>query len=321
MQHITLPVAGFKAVYDTAQVEHALQELSNSAHEGLRSTYEKMLKNGGTRLCVKPAHMPDMEPLYQELPNFTEVLDDIRKQLALCIETDDVLEIAPMLLLGDPGIGKTHFAKRLSNILGTAYGFVSMSSLTAGWVLSGSSSQWKNSKTGKVFDTLVHGDYANPLMVVDEIDKAASDGQYDPLGALYSLLEHDTAGEFIDEFAEIPINASDMVWVATANQTHNIPDPILNRMNVYHIQAPDLEASRHIAQSIYSETRSGHAWGTRFPVHMHSTTLDVLAHCKPREMRRLILHGFGNARLANRDEVLPEDIELERNTTRARIGF
>lgn len=321
MQHVTLPVAGFKTVYDTAKVEHALQELPASAHEGLRTTYEKMLKNGGSRLCVKPAHMPDMDPLYQELPNFTEVLDDIRKQLALCIETDDTLEIAPILLLGDPGIGKTHFAKRLAHILGTSYGFVSMSSLTAGWVLSGSSSQWKNSKTGKIFDTLVHGNYANPLMVVDEIDKAASDGQYDPLGALYSLLEHDTACEFIDEFAEIPINASEMVWVATANQMHHIPDPILNRMNVYQIQPPDLEASRHIAQSIYHEIRSSHNWGARFPEIIDDPALDVLAQHKPREMRRLILHAFGNACLANRDQIFPEDIDLERNAKRARIGF
>src|SRR5690606_38279229 len=150
--------------------------------------------------------MPDFDALADELPNFGEVLDDLRKQLALCLETEDTLELTPMLLLGEPGIGKTHFARRLSQLLGTGYGFVSMSSLTAGWILSGASSQWKNARCGKVFDTLVHGDYANPVLVVDEIDKAASDGQYDPLGALYSLLEQETAREFVDEFAEVPID-------------------------------------------------------------------------------------------------------------------
>ena len=72
------------------------------------------------------------------------------------------LELPPMLLLGEPGIGKTHFARKLAELLGTGFGFVPMSSLTAGWVLSGASSQWKNAKPGKVFDTLVNGDYANP---------------------------------------------------------------------------------------------------------------------------------------------------------------
>ena len=63
---------------------------------------------------------------------FARELAVLRKQLALCLETQDPLELSPMLLLGDPGIGKTHFARRLSNLLGTGYGFVSMSSLTAG---------------------------------------------------------------------------------------------------------------------------------------------------------------------------------------------
>ena len=49
-------------------------------------------------------------------------------------------------------------------------------------MLSGASSQWKNARSGKVFDTLVNGDYANPVMVLDEIDKAGGDSQYDPLG-------------------------------------------------------------------------------------------------------------------------------------------
>ena len=114
--------------------------------------------------------------------------------------------------------------------------------MTAGWLLSGSSSQWKGAKPGKVFEALVDGQYANPVMVVDEIDKASADAQYDPLGALYSLLEHDTAQTFIDEFAEVAIDASQVIWIMTANDERGIPEPILNRMNVFEIEAPSLEA-------------------------------------------------------------------------------
>lgn len=202
----TFSIAGFKQVYSTQAVESALDELPPGANDALRTTYEKMIRVGGERFSVKPGRMPDFDQIERELPNFADVLTDLRRQLALCMETEDPLEISPMLLLGDPGIGKTHFAKRVSQLLGTGYGFVSMSSLTAGWVLSGASSQWKNSRAGKVFDTLVHGDYANPVLVIDELDKASAESHYDPLGALYSLLEHDTARTFTDEFAEVPLD-------------------------------------------------------------------------------------------------------------------
>ena len=175
-------------------------------------TYERMLEMGPERFHVKPSGLPAMDHLYDELPNFHEVLDDLKRQLALCSDSRDALELTPMLLLGPPGIGKTHFAREVAALLGTGLGFVSMSSLTAGWVLSGASSQWKGARPGKVFETLVDGAYANPVMVVDEIDKARGEHAYDPLGALYSLLEHDTAHSFTDEFAEIPIDAQIQVF-------------------------------------------------------------------------------------------------------------
>src|SRR5262249_7321572 len=289
-----------RAVYRCDEVERRLNKLPPKEHETLRSTYERMLEKGPERFQVKPAGLPAMEHLYDELPNFTDVLDGVKRQLALCQDSRDALEITPTLLLGPPGVGKTHFARQLSALLGTGMGFVSMSSMTAGWVLSGASSQWKGARPGKVFETLVDGQYANPVMVVDEIDKARGEHAYDPLGALYSLLEHDTAMAFTDEFAEVAIDASQVIWVATANDERAIPEPILNRMNVYTVEAPDADAARSIALRMYRSLRAEHDWGRRFDEDPAEGVLDRMSALAPREMRRAWMAAFGNARLARR---------------------
>ena len=317
---VTIPIAGFKDVYDVTGVEKALHELSPTSNEALRAVYEKMLRLGGQRFTVKPSALPEMDALFDELPNFNDVLEDIRKHIALCIDSNDCVEVPPMLLLGEPGIGKTHFARKISQLLGTGFGFVPMSSLTAGWVLSGASSQWKNAKPGKVFDTFVNGDYANPVIVVDEIDKASADGQYDPLGALYELLEIETATRFVDEFVELPIDASGAVWLATANDVARIPEPLLSRLAVYEIDAPDAEGASRIARTIYSEIRNAHDWGKQFPETLSASSLDKLASLPPREMRRAIQSAFGNAKIAGHSEVGPDDIQDQR-TRKQRIGF
>ncbi len=318
---LNIPIAGFKDVYDVTEVDRALQELPPSANEALKSTYEKMIKAGGTRLTVKPSGVPAMESLYEELPNFAAVLDDVKKYIALCATSNDCMELPPLLLLGEPGIGKTHFGKRLAQLLSTGFGFCSMSSMTAGWIISGASSQWKNAKPGKVFDTLLNGSYANPVIMVDELDKASAETQYDPLGALYALLERETATAFVDEFVEIPIDASNVVWIATANDESRIPDPILNRMHVYSVAPPDRDGAARIAQAMYNEIRTGHDWGKAFPEQLGSDVLDKLSECAPREMRRILMNAFGNAKLAGRDEIKLTDVGDSRASRKQRIGF
>jgi ATP-dependent Lon protease len=315
-----IPIAHMRSVFRVGDVERRLDKLPPKEHESLRSTYERMLEKGPERFQVKPSGLPVMDHLYDDLPNFAAVLDDVRRQLALCEDSRDALEITPLLLLGPPGVGKTHFARALSQLLGTGMGFISMSSMTAGWVLSGASSQWKGARPGKVFETLVDGQYANPVMVVDEIDKAGGEHAYDPLGALYSLLEHDTALAFTDEFAEVPIDASQLIWVATANDARCIPEPILNRMNVYEVQAPDREAARHIAAKLYRSIRADHDWGSRFDAEPRSEVLDRMSEMAPREMRRAWMTAFGNAKLDKRGHIETRDLP-DGGHKRSAIGF
>jgi len=315
-----IPIAHMRSVYSVDEVEKKLGKLPTRDHESLRATYERMLEKGPERFQVKPSGLPAMAHLYDELPNFHEVLDDLRRQLALCTDSRDALEITPMLLLGPPGVGKTHFAREVAQLLGTGLGFVSMSSMTAGWLLSGASSQWKGARPGKVFETLVDGQYANPVMVVDEIDKRSGEQAYDPLGSLYSLLEHDTAETFTDEFAEVSVDASQVIWVATANDARGIPDPILNRMNVFEVDMPDEDAARKIATRLYQRIRESHDWGRRFDPDPGADALDVLGKLAPREMRRALMTAFGNAKLDGRVRIEARDLP-DGGPRRSPIGF
>ncbi|MCX7257265.1 MAG: AAA family ATPase [Polaromonas sp.] len=319
----TLPIAKVRSVYQTADVERRLDKLQHGDsrdNDSLRGTYERMLERGPERFQMKPSGIPEMASLYEALPNFTDALDDVRRHVALSHDSADGLEVTPMLLLGSPGIGKTHFARQMAGLIGTGMNLVSMSSLTAGWLLSGSASQWKGAKPGKVFESLVDGRYANPVIVIDEIDKAASDAQYDPLGSLYSLLEHDTASSFVDEFAEVPIDASQVLWIMTANDERGIPNPILNRMNVFEIAPLTPAQARHIALRLYQSIRADHDWGSRFDDTPAADVLDRLAALVPREMRRALMAAFGNARLASRGALQADD--LPRGAVgKSRIGF
>jgi ATP-dependent Lon protease len=157
-------------------------------------------------------------------------------------------------------------------------------------------------------------------MVVDEIDKARGEHAYDPLGALYSLLEHDTATQFVDEFAEVPVDASQVIWVATANEERTIPEPIVNRMNVFEVRSPDRDAARAIALRLYRGIRAEHAWGERFDEAPPDDVLERLSAMAPREMRRAWMTAFGNARLAGRATLALADLP-ESAARRAPIGF
>lgn len=315
---MSLALAAFHQIYDTSVVERALEQLPEQSRS-LARLYEKMIFRGGERFVSKPASVPDASELKAQAPNFSVVIDEVLREIALVCDTDDPLELTPILLVGDPGVGKTRFARGLAALLNTASVTISLSQTTAGWVVGGAASTWQGAKPGKVFETLLHGESSNPVMTIDEIDKA-SGSQYDPLGAFYSLLERDTATEFVDEYVDLPVDASRIVWIATANDARSVPEPILSRMRVFDVRAPSRDEARTIAGAMYRQHRAAHRWGDSFDPDLSESVLDALEGVSPRELGQLLRSAFGSAKLAGRDNLTVEDFGLRRRE-RQRIGF
>lgn len=320
-QSLQIPIAGFTSIYSPKEVQVALNDLNPEANQDLRSLYEKMLRRGEARFIIKAQGSALLDRLNEMSPNFSLVTESIRRSLALAEAGQEALSFTPLLLLGETGIGKTHFARNLASLLGTGYELVPMSSLTAGWVLSGSSSQWKNAKPGKVASTLIDGKYANPVVIIDEVDKASGGDHYDPLGALYQLLETETAREFRDEFVGVPVDASNILWITTANDEGRIPKPILNRLNVFQIAPPDEAQSFAIAKSVYAATLAEHP-SSKFDPELTQDVLAKLAKLPARDMKKLLLDALGTAAMAGRRNLCPEDIHFsKRGSEKRRIGF
>ena len=316
---MSITLARTRAVYDLSEVQGALDRSKGRSPE-LEAFYERMLDTGPERFVTTPSSTDALSPLIEECPNFGEVLDDLTRYLGLAHAGDAGFNVMPLLLLGDPGVGKTHFAKRLAKVMQTECELISMNALSAGFVITGSSASWKGAKCGKVAERLVRGQYANPVVVLDEVEKATGSTQSDPLAALYQLLEPETSRAFRDEFIDVEIDASQIFWVLTANSTDGIPAPLLNRMAVYEVPAPTLEQAAGIAQRIYAGLLRELKL-SKFAPRLEDSALDKLASISPRDLRKTLLDSLGYAVAAGRNEVSADDIHIKHATGKSRIGF
>ena len=150
---------------------------------------------------------------------------------------------------------------------------------------------------------------------LDEIDKK-SEGNYDPLGALYPLLEYQTAKEFVDEYLEFPLDASNVIWVATANTLNTIPEPILDRFVVFDVAKLSKEETIKVAQNIFNDLTRGLK-----PQNLSSDILEILQDKTPRQIKQILKKALAYAAVQRTQNISLQKDHLDLKAKIKKIGF
>ncbi|TAN23353.1 MAG: AAA family ATPase, partial [Actinomycetota bacterium] len=223
-------------------------------------------------------------------PNFTVVTECVIDAVCLAVECAKPIRITPILLVGEPGVGKSHYTAELSKCLGVPITRVDVDNLQVGAGLSGSSYIYANSEAGVVFKVLSEQGHISPLVILDELDKAEISYHGDPLGPLHNLLEPVSARGFKDASVALPIDASHVIWIATANYLRRIPATIKSRFEIFEIPPQSRATKEAIVRGLCEEFKKEY-----LDIEFSEKVVSALIDKTPREQRQLLQRALARA--------------------------
>ncbi len=205
-----------KTSKDNNNIQHA-KDILEEDHYGLEQVKERVLEYLAVRMLSKKGNSP-----------------------IIC-------------LVGPPGTGKTSIARSVARALNKKYVRISLGGVHDEAEIRGHRKTYVGAMPGRLVDGLRQAGVSNPLMLLDEIDKVSSDYKGDTSSALLEVLDGEQNVKFRDHYVELPIDLSNVLFIATANTTQTIPKPLLDRMEIIEVNSYTENEKFHIARNYLVE--------------------------------------------------------------------
>ena len=298
---------GHYPVFDPAQAL-ALHGRIGRYHKEDRQRFERIYDHlsasGHLRTVAKPSEEA-LQHLAATQPHMAEVVDFVLDQVGLARHARKPLRLVPILLVGEAGIGKTHFAQCLAKALSAPVSIQRLDSDLSGALMLGSDRKWSSSQHGLLFELLALGSTANPVVLLDEIDKI-NRTEHNVQSTLYSVLEPVSAKHLRDISLEFELDAGLVTWIGTANDATRLDEPLRSRFKEFHIQVPTAEQCLVLAREVVSATIA--EVGVRGFSQLTNRLECDLAHLPARQIQQITRQAMARAVSAGRMSLQRQDL-------------